>query len=99
MSARSTFGFVEAVTLQVYGEFLFDKLCYLFGFSASPTGIVLDAFFEIFLVHLTLHIFPISAYFRSHTNGDNICIQQFGKFGNEGGEIQSGTDIVLAFAK
>ena len=42
-------GFVEAVTLQVYGEFLFDKLCYLLGFSASPTGIVLDAFFEIFL--------------------------------------------------
>ena len=25
--------------------------------------------------------------------------KQFGKFGNEGGEIQSGTDIVLAFAK
>ena len=43
------------------------KICLLY-----TSGIVLDAFFEIFLVHLTLHIFPISAYFRSHTNGDNI---------------------------
>ena len=96
--ARGALGLVEAVVLQVGGEVLFDAPCDIGGFQSPPT-VIRSLFLQMFLVHLTLNVLPVSADFSRHADGDFIRIQEGGDFGDKGGEFQPCADIVLVLSE
>ena len=75
--ARGALGLVEVVVLQVGGEVLFDAPCDIGGFQSPPT-VVRSLVLQMFLVHLTLNVLPVSADFSRHADGQLVRFQKGG---------------------
>ena len=76
----------------------FNAACHLGGFHPSPTVVLLYAFTQMLLVHLSLNLFPITADFARYADSDFVLLQKPGYFGYQGDEFQACADILLVLA-